>query len=102
MLRRLIYLLLGLVLPLAMASAGQIIVQKSSDEDKVDVFALKNELLQQQIWQQRLRNQNQLRWLSTLPLGCVLKPQGNYQCGFTWYRPYFYQQQQLYIEIPEQ
>jgi hypothetical protein len=100
--RRLIYLLFCFALPLAVASAGQIIVQKSSDENKVDIFALKQELLQQQIWQQRLRDQAQLRWLSTLPLGCIFSPQGDYHCGLTWYRPYRYQQQQLYIEIPPQ
>ncbi|MDO6687709.1 MULTISPECIES: hypothetical protein [unclassified Agarivorans] len=98
--RRLIYLLINLFFASFGASAGPIIVQKSSDPNKVDAFELKKELLEQHLWQEQLRTEAQLQWLRELPVGCVFSANGDYQCGLNWYRPYRYQQQQLYIEVP--
>lgn len=100
MIRRSIYFFWALFFSLSAAQAGQIIVQKSSDPNKIDVFELKKELLEQQRWQEQLRAEAHLQWLRELPIGCVVGENGDYQCGLVWYRPYRYRQQQLFIEVP--
>ncbi|MGY5450703.1 hypothetical protein ACVFI8_07115 [Agarivorans sp. MS3-6] len=98
---RLVY---GLVLWVAIVShvdAGPVIVQKSSDPNKIDIFELKKELLQQIQWQEQVRADAHLQWIRQLPVGCIVARNGDYQCGLNWYRPYRYQQQQLYIELSE-
>ncbi|MEE1675331.1 hypothetical protein SNR37_000656 [Agarivorans aestuarii] len=99
--RRLNYAFIAMFLLAFSAVGGPIIVQKSSDPNKVDAFELKKELLEQHLWQEQMRNEAQLHWLRELPVGCVFTAVGDYQCGLNWYRPYRYQQQQLYIQIPD-
>ncbi|MCL1074266.1 hypothetical protein [Shewanella dokdonensis] len=81
-------------------NAGQVIVRDASEP--FDAFAVRDKLMQQHEWQEQLRNQQQLKILQELPLGCLQlsTPYVHFQCGSSWYRPYSYQGHQLYIAIP--
>ena len=85
--------------------AGTITVRNTSEQPDYDVFALKKELIAQARWQEWLRNQANLQVLTQLPSGCVLMP-GKWQyyhCGSSYYQPYQYQLQQLFIEgVPQE
>ncbi|RKF15865.1 hypothetical protein DBZ36_15965 [Alginatibacterium sediminis] len=92
---------LMLVMSSSLAHAGKIVVQKSSDPDLVDVFALKRELVADLQWQEYRRQQQALNWVYSLPIGCVIGPGHNavYQCGLQWYRPYRHQGQEIFVEV---
>ncbi|MGL4711001.1 MAG: hypothetical protein ACRCWP_00125 [Shewanella sp.] len=83
----------------ASAAAGEIIMSRSSEP--VDVFAVRDKVLKDFEWQESLRRQQQIQILQTLPLGCitVMQPYRHFSCGEHNYRPYNYQQRELYIEV---
>lgn len=80
--------------------AGQVTVTKSS-EPQVDVWQLKQQLHQQHLWREAMRQQQNLFWISQLPIGCLVlpKPVNYFQCGQVFYRPYLYQGEQIYIQV---
>lgn len=88
---------------LSQAIAGPVVVRKSSDEVEIDAFAIRDQLLKQHEWQQQVRLQQQLTILSLLPNNCraILWPYKYFACGDLFYRPYRYQQQDVFIKIPE-
>ncbi|WP_372847447.1 hypothetical protein [Shewanella sp. Scap07] len=77
--------------------AGQVVVRKSSEP--FDAFAVRDQVKQQHEWQEALRYQQQIQILQSLPLGCVFLPIRYYRCGHIYYRPYQYQQQDVYIQV---
>ncbi|WP_338056249.1 hypothetical protein [Shewanella pneumatophori] len=81
------------------ASAGQVVVRKSSEP--FDAFAVRDEVQRKHQWQEALRYQQQLQILQSLPIGClaVVAPYQHFACQGLYYRPYQYQNQQLYIQI---
>ncbi|MGE6436514.1 hypothetical protein [Shewanella baltica] len=81
------------------ALAGEVIVNRSSEP--VDAFAVRDQVLKDFEWQESLRRQQQIQILQALPLGCitVMKPYRYFTCGEHHYRPYHYQQRELYIEV---
>ncbi|GGY97813.1 MULTISPECIES: hypothetical protein [Shewanella] len=81
-------------------NAGQVVVRDASEP--FDAFAVRAELMRQHEWQEQLRNQQQLQILQVLPLGCLqlTTPYVHFHCGASWYRPYSYLGQQIYIAIP--
>lgn len=81
------------------ALAGEVIVNRSSES--VDAFAVRDQVLKDFEWQESLRRQQQIQILQALPLGCiiVMKPYRYFTCGEHHYRPYHYQQRELYIEV---
>jgi hypothetical protein len=91
------------VIPLVVLScivnAGTVVVRKSSEE--FDAFAVRNEVLLQHEWQELIRQQQQLNILQSLPLNCISVETTYlyFQCGQHRYRPYQYQDQQLFIEV---
>lgn len=87
-------LLLAVVAP---AMAGSVTVTKGSE--KVDAFALRDQLAREHEWQEWLRHQEALKWLEVLPVNCELvsKADGSYRCGGEWYREYKQEGKELYI-----
>ena len=83
------------------AVSGQVVVRKSSEP--FDAFAVRDQVLLEHDWQQALRFQRQIQILQALPVGClaVAIPYRYYSCGSQFYRPYSYQNKQLYIEVDE-
>jgi len=81
------------------AFAGEVIVNRSSEP--VDAFAVRDQVLKDFEWQESLRRQQQIQILQALPSGCVtvMKPYRHFTCGEHNYRPYDYQQRELYIEV---
>ncbi|MCL1092609.1 hypothetical protein [Shewanella kaireitica] len=81
------------------AASGQVVVRKSSEP--FDAFAVRDQVLLEHEWQESLRFQRQIQILQALPLGClpVAVPYRYFSCGSQFYRPYSYQDKQLYIEI---
>ncbi|MDR9764633.1 hypothetical protein RJP56_01005 [Shewanella baltica] len=81
------------------ALAGEVIVNRSSES--VDAFVVRDQVLKDFEWQESLRRQQQIQILQALPLGCitVMKPYRYFTCGEHNYRPYHYQQRELYIEV---
>ncbi|GGI78608.1 hypothetical protein [Shewanella gelidii] len=79
-------------------AAEKIVVRKSSES--FDAFAVRDQLLKDHQWQEQLRMQQQINILQSLPVGCIVRltPYRHYQCGAALYRPYSYQNQQLYIQ----
>ncbi|GIU10438.1 hypothetical protein [Shewanella glacialipiscicola] len=79
--------------------AGEVIVNRSSEP--VDAFAVRDQVLKDFEWQESIRRQQQIQILQALPLGCitVIRPYRYFSCGEHHYRPYNYQQRELYIEI---
>ncbi|GGP45989.1 hypothetical protein [Shewanella saliphila] len=94
----LIILIMALLMSF-IAEAGTVIVRKSSQP--FDAFAVRDELQQQHEWQELLRQQQQLSILQSLPLTCIAVKRAflYFNCGQHHYRPYQYQDQQLFIEI---
>lgn len=97
---RLSFIVIAVLLS-ASATAGEIIISRSSDP--VDVFAVRDQVLKDFGWQESLRRQQQIQILQALPSGCVtiIKPYRHFSCGEHNYRPYDYQQRELYIEIDQ-
>lgn len=91
--------LLGLAVLLAhgVAWAGSVTVTRG--EQKIDAFALRDQLAREQEWREWLRHQEALRWLEVLPVNCELVSQsdGRYRCGGDWYREYRQNGKPLYI-----
>ncbi len=87
-----------LVLPINV-SAGKIVVRKSSEP--FDAFAVRDQVLREHEWQEALRMQQQVQILQALPLGCILmaRPYAYYTCQGVFYRPYQYQNQDVYIRV---
>ncbi|GGQ20087.1 hypothetical protein GCM10009411_20330 [Shewanella litoralis] len=87
-----------LMLSLAV-NAGTVVVRKSSEP--FNAFAVRDEVLLQHEWQELIKQQQQLNILQSLPLNCisVAVTYLYFQCGQQHYRPYQYQNQQLFIEI---
>ena len=83
------------------AVSGQVVVRKSSEP--FDAFAVRDQVLLEHDWQQALRFQRQIQILQALPVGClaVAIPYRYFSCGSQFYRPYSYQNKQLYIEVDE-
>lgn len=81
------------------AVSGQVVVRKSSEP--FDAFAVRDQVLLEHDWQQALRFQRQIQILQALPIGClpIAVPYRYFTCGSQFYRPYSYQDKQLYIEI---
>ncbi|MEZ9819742.1 hypothetical protein AB4238_03800 [Shewanella sp. 10N.286.45.A1] len=81
------------------AVSGQVVVRKSSEP--FDAFAVRDQVLLEHDWQQALRFQRQIQILQALPIGClpITVPYRHFTCGAQFYRPYRYQDKQLYIEI---
>ncbi|GGA80315.1 hypothetical protein GCM10011369_22830 [Neiella marina] len=96
---RCLLIMLGLLFCTA-AIAGKIVVRKSSDPE-FDVWALKQELIEQNAWNEALRQQQILNWVYSMPPGCLLyrRPYQYYACNNQYWRPYSHQGQQLYIQI---
>ncbi|GGB56689.1 hypothetical protein K8B83_19750 [Shewanella inventionis] len=94
----LIILIIGLFMS-SQAEAGSVVVRKSSQP--FDAFAVRDELQQQHEWQELVRQQQQLSILQSLPLSCIAVKGAflYFNCGQHQYRPYQYQDQQLFIEI---
>ncbi|MGX9460022.1 hypothetical protein ACWXWU_02105 [Shewanella sp. A14] len=85
------------------ADAGTVVVRKSSEP--FDAFAVRNEVLKQHEWRELIRQQQQLIILRSLPLTCIAVNATYlyFNCGQNNYRPYQYQDQQLFIQIePDQ
>lgn len=78
--------------------AGEVIVNRSSEP--VDAFAVRDQVLKDFEWQESIRRQQQIQILQALPLGCitVIRPYRYFSCGEHHYRPYNYQQRELYID----
>ncbi|WP_076407416.1 hypothetical protein [Shewanella sp. UCD-KL12] len=87
-----------LVLPIT-ANAGKIVVRKSSEP--FDAFAVRDQVLREHEWQEALRMQQQIQILQALPIGCILvpRPYAYYSCQGAFYRPYQYQNQDVYIRV---
>ncbi|AZG75249.1 hypothetical protein EGC82_18475 [Shewanella livingstonensis] len=83
----------------AMSYAGTVVVRQSSTP--FDAFAIRDLVLQQHQWQELLRQQQQITILQSLPVGCltVASPFNYFSCGQQFYRPYEYQNTQLFIQI---
>ncbi|MBL4912376.1 hypothetical protein L2719_01070 [Shewanella schlegeliana] len=81
------------------ASAGQVVVRKSSEP--FDAFAVRDEVQRQHEWREALRFQQQLQILQALPLGCIplASPYHHFSCQGLFYRPYPYQNRELFIQI---
>lgn len=82
------------------AVAGKVVVRKSSDPE-FDVWAMKQELIEQNAWNEALRQQQILNWVYSIPAGCFAhaRPYRYYACNNQFWRPYNYQGEQLYIQI---
>ena len=94
------YVLLSLITLFVMpVMAGQVVVPRSSEP--FDAFAVRDQVLKDFEWQESLRRQEQIQILQALPIGCVLmtKPYRHFSCGESTYRPYQYQQRELYIKV---
>ena len=93
----LINLLMGSLLFSATSYAGTVVVRQSSTP--FDAFAVRDLVLQQHQWQELLRQQQQITILQSLPIGCITvsSPFNYFNCGHQFYRPYEYQDTQLYI-----
>lgn len=94
------YVLLSLITLFVMpVMAGQVVVTRSSEP--FDAFAVRDQVLKDFEWQESLRRQEQIQILQALPIGCVLmtKPYRHFSCGESAYRPYHYQQRELYIKV---
>ncbi|MGS0689911.1 hypothetical protein [Shewanella sp. 0m-4] len=94
--------LLSTILLMALAtsaSAGQVIVRKSSEP--FDAFAVRDEVQRQHAWREALRYQQQIQILQSLPFGCVpfAMPYRYFSCQGLFYRPYAYQNKELFIQI---
>ncbi len=91
--------LIGLIITTSMASAGQVVVRKSSEP--FDAFAVRDEVQKQHQWREALRFQQQLQILQSLPLGCIAMPTPYqyFSCQGLFYRPYHYQNQDVFIQI---
>ncbi|MGB6187406.1 hypothetical protein [Aeromonas molluscorum] len=78
--------------------AGQIIITKG--DQKIDAFALRDQLAREHEWQEWLRYQEALKWLEVLPVNCELSRQhgGAYRCGDDYYRAYRQNGRDLYIK----
>ncbi|UJF22861.1 hypothetical protein [Shewanella sp. OMA3-2] len=79
--------------------AGQVVVRKSSDS--FDAFAVRDQVIKEYEWQEALRMQQQIEILQSLPVGCVplALPFRYFSCAGLAYRPYEYQNKQLFIQI---
>lgn len=94
------YILLSIITLFVMpVMAGQVIVTRSSEP--FDAFAVRDQVLKDFEWQESLRRQEQIQILQALPIGCVvvIKPYRHFSCGESAYRPYQYQQRELYIKV---
>lgn len=82
-----------------MAIAGQVVVRQSSEH--FDAFAVRDQVQQDHQWQEILRMQQQLQILQALPSGClpVAIPYRYFNCSGNAYRPYPYQDQEVFIKI---
>ncbi|MGS0680934.1 hypothetical protein ACVBIL_07240 [Shewanella sp. 125m-7] len=81
------------------ASAGQVVVRKSSEP--FDAFAVRDEVQRLHEWREVLRYQQQIQILQSLPFACVpfTVPYRYFSCQGLFYRPYSYQNQPLFIQI---
>ncbi|WP_144212838.1 hypothetical protein [Shewanella donghaensis] len=86
------------------ADAGKVVVRKSSEP--FDAFAVRDQVQQDHQWQEMLRMQQQIQILQALPIGClpIAVPYRYFNCSGRAYRPYSYQDQEVFIQIdsPEQ
>lgn len=83
------------------AAAGPVVVRDSSDPP-FDAFAMKRELMQQQAWQEALRQQQSLEWLEQLPLWCTRAPGSgadDFSCDGLYYRPFSHDGHNGYLRI---
>ena len=90
-----------LVILTTSAGAGPVVVRDSSDPP-FDAFALKRELMQQQAWEEALRQQQSLEWLDQLPLWCTRAPgsgASDFSCDGLYYRPFNHQGRDGYLRI---
>ncbi|MCC4832566.1 hypothetical protein LMH66_07975 [Shewanella sp. 10N.7] len=81
--------------------AGKVVVRKASEP--FDAFAVRDQVQQDHQWQEMLRMQQQIQILQALPVGClpIAVPYRYFSCSGNAYRPYSYQDQELYIQIDE-
>lgn len=81
------------------ALAGQVVVTRSNEH--FDAFAVRDQVLKDYEWQESLRRQEQIQILQALPLGCIvqMQPYRYFRCGQDNYRPYRYQQQDVFIKV---
>jgi len=95
----LICLLAGAVLMSAKSHSGTVVVRPSSTP--FNAFAVRDRVLQQDQWQESLRQQQQIIMIQSLPLGClaVRLPFAYFSCGQQFYRPYQYRDKPVYIQI---
>jgi len=93
-----LFTLMGSLL-ISLAMAGVVVVR--TPNEPFDAFAVRDQLLRDHQWQQILRMQQQLHILRSLPFGCVLAhhPFDYYSCAGSFYRPYSYGNEDLYIQI---
>ncbi|GAA0779934.1 MULTISPECIES: hypothetical protein [Pseudomonadati] len=84
-----------------LSTAGQVVVRKSSES--FDAFAVRDQVLKDYEWQEALRMQQQIQILQSLPLGCLpmAVPYRYFTCNGLAYRPYQYQNKELYIQIDQ-
>jgi len=90
---------LGGVVISGKALAGEVVVTRSSVP--FDAFAVRDAMLKDHEWQALIKHQQQWQILQALPIGCivVLTPYRSFVCGSHTYRPYVYQQREVYILI---
>lgn len=90
---------LGALCLSALSHGGQVVVRKSSEP--FDAFAVRDQVLRDHQWQQALRMQQQIQILQALPTGCILlaRPYTYYACQGIFYRPYQYQDRDVYIQV---
>ncbi|WP_254843515.1 hypothetical protein [Shewanella sp. UCD-KL21] len=81
------------------ATAGKVVVRKTSEP--FDAFAIRDQVQQDHQWQQMLKMQQQINILQALPNGCLLfaAPYRYFNCAGNSYRPYSYQNQEVFIQI---
>ena len=94
-------LLLFLTLNVNTAFAGQVVVRKSSEP--FDAFAVRDQVLLENEWREAVRMQQQIQILQALPMACTpfSRPYVYYRCNGHFYRPYQYQNKELYIEVDD-
>ncbi len=100
-LKRKLMLLIVTMLLHSSVNAGQVVVRKSSEP--FDAFAVRDQVLLENEWKEVLRMQQQIQILQALPASCIpfARPYIYYRCGGAFYRPYHYQNKELYIQVDD-
>lgn len=94
-----VLVLAGILLVPLTTQAGKVVVRKESEP--FDAFAVRDQVQRDFQWKEDLRMQQQIQILQALPSGCMpyAVPYRYFTCGAQTYRPYQYQDKELYIQI---